>query len=106
MSKPNWELMRKKLVPLTALGVNISKYAADTVNETIVILDQHFATIAPRAPAKSTGRPKKHVNLDLLAKLVAQQKSLRDMGKSLNVSRETIRRAILAGKKSPKTALY
>ena len=64
-------------------------------------LDKHFANLKPAiaAPrAKSTGRPKLHIDLAALAECQRKRMSLREMGKSLNVSRETIRR-VLAGKR-------
>lgn len=108
MTKPDWLNHRIRLT-IVADATDTPDRHRNTLHTTIMALDKHFnslITVSPAPKGKSTGRPKKHVNLALLDKLMKEKKSLRDMGKSLEVSRETIRRVIQAGKQMPKGTLY
>lgn len=96
MTEAEW---RKNRIIIVDCGTRLTFPEYYPIGKIIVQLDEHFQTLtklAPTAKGKSTGRPKKHINLGELAELIKQKKSLREIGKSLNVSRETIRRYINA----------
>lgn len=96
MTEAEWRKNRVIIVD-SAAKLSFNEYLP--IGKIIMQLDTHFQTLtklAPTAKGKSTGRPKKHINLGELAELIKQKKSLREIGKSLNVSRETIRRYINA----------
>lgn len=98
MTHETWGQLRQQIVLATS---RLSPMDKSIVEETMQELDKHFANLKPAiaAPrAKSTGRPKLHIDLAALAECQRKRMSLREMGKSLNVSRETIRR-VLAGKR-------
>jgi response regulator of citrate/malate metabolism len=98
MTGETWGQLRQQMILATrALGA----VDREIVEETMEQLDKHFANLKPAKAApkpKSTGRPKLHIDLAALEECQRKRMSLREMGKSLKVSRETIRR-ILAGKR-------
>jgi len=98
MTQLDWGRLRAQLI---LLGCTAKPAQSMLIDEVVMELDKHFfQTLSGATPkGKSTGRPKKHINLAKLAELQKSHKSLRAMGLELNVSRETIRRTINDGAK-------